>query len=693
MPQPRSIAYGDGWLHVQGGFQVAWLGYRNSVLDRAVLRFQNDVARRTGLDVGRASAAQLRIDCLGEDKGSLTIAARERYELAVKDDAVVLTADGPAGVLRGLATLRQSITNVPGGFAIPAMVIDDAPRFVWRGVMIDVARHFMSLPTLKRQIDAMELVKLNVLHLHLSDNEGFRVESRLYPKLHEGLSQEFYSQTEIRDLVSYAADRGVRIVPEFDVPGHSLAILRAYPKFASGEVENRDYFSAMGSALNPARPETYTFLDRLCGEMAALFPDQYFHVGGDEISGADWATNSQIQDFMQANGLQTKAQLESYFFDRVRKGVRAHGKTVIGWEEVARTAIPDDVVVQTWRSSSAIAKVTAQGNRVIATCGYYLDKLLPGENHYRVDPHDPTACGLTHEQLAEAKAKGLPEALVAEDQGIDPSLQLSPAQQALVLGGEAALWTEIVTEEMLDGRLWPGAAVIAERFWSPASVRDTAEMYRRLIVVHDGLRVAGLADDVNRRRMAARLAPGESEPVALLLDLVAPVRNHAHNHGPLALLKGKAPTPQEFNELADAASADNLVARRFALDAERFVPGDRSGAAALKANLASWRNNHDRFATVARGNLQLEAALPISTDIAALAGIALDAMAAIESGRMPDTDWRGRAQELLDRQFAAEKASTSIIQVFTMQQPPADLLISITPGIRKLVEAAVSLGP
>ena len=145
MPQPRSIVYDDAWLKVEGGFEVEWSGYRNSMLDRAVLRFQIDVARRTGLDVGRAGAGQLRIDCRGEDKGYLTIDARERYSLAIKDDAVVLTADGPAGVLRGLATLRQSITNVPGGFAIPGMAIDDAPRFVWRGVMIDVARHFMSL--------------------------------------------------------------------------------------------------------------------------------------------------------------------------------------------------------------------------------------------------------------------------------------------------------------------------------------------------------------------------------------------------------------------------------------------------------------------------------------------------------------------------------------------------------------------
>jgi hexosaminidase len=315
---------------------------------------------------------------------------------------------------------------------------------------------------------------------------------------------------------------------------------------------------------------------------------------------------------MTANRLTSLHELESFFFERVRTGVVARGKKVVGWEEVARTQIPDDVLVQTWRSSTAVARVTALGNRVIATCGYYVDKLWLAEDHYRIDPQDPAACGLTHQQFAEGKAKGLPAAILAEDQVIDPSLTLSSEQQGRVIGGEAAVWTEMVTEEMLDNRLWPGLAVIAERLWSPASVRDTSDMYRRLIVVHDGLRLAGLVDDANRRRMAARLAPGESEPVALLLDLVAPVRNPAHNRMGTALLKGQKPARQEFNELADAASADSLVARRIELDADRFVTGDRSSAAALTATLSSWRDNHNRFVAVAHHNAQLKAALPIS---------------------------------------------------------------------------------
>ena len=236
--------------------------------------------------------------------------------------------------------------------------------------------------------------------------------------------------------MSYAADRGVRIVPEFDVPGHSLAMLKAYPEYASGEVEGRDYFSAMGSALNPARPETFTFLDRLFGEMAALFPDRYFHVGGDEISCADWKANPQVQEFMRANGLKTLYELESYFFDRVRKGVVAHGKSVIGWEEVARTAIPDDVLVQTWRSSSAVARVTAQGNRVIATCGYYLDKLWPAEAHYRVDPRIrwlwPDTRAVREGKAKECRQPSSPRT------GHRFLAKLSPHSR-LVLGGEASL--------------------------------------------------------------------------------------------------------------------------------------------------------------------------------------------------------------------------------------------------------------
>ena len=691
LPRPLSIEAGESWLRANENFRIEWLGRRDTFLSHAVSRFQADVSRRTGRTASGTGAARLVIDCRGNGAATPAADLREDYSLVVTKDAATLTADAPAGVLRGLATLRQAVTDAPGGFAVPAMVIEDAPRFAWRGVMIDVARHFYSLEALRRQVDMMERVKLNVLHLHLSDDEGFRVESRLYPKLHQGSAPAFYTQTEIRELVAYAADRGVRIVPEFDVPGHALAMLRAYPEYASGPVDGRD--EASSAALDPSNAATFTFLDRLFGEMASLFPDRHFHVGGDEISSTGWKESARIQQFMRTNNLPTVSALASYFFERVRKSVAARGQTVVGWEEVARTSIPNDVVVQAWRSSSAVARVTSRGNRVIATCGYFLDKLWAAEDHYRVDPADPTACGLTHQQYADAKAKGLPAEILSEDLVIDPSLSLSPEAEALVLGGEAALWSELVTEEMLDGRLWPSAAAIAERLWSPAALRDGEDMQRRLMVAHDGLRVAGLLDDANRRKMAARLAPGESEPVALLLDLVAPVRNHAHDRLRMARLRGRAPVAQELNELADAASPNSLVALRFRMSVERFVSGDRSGVAALKAELRSWQDNHERFRVAARDRPLLEVALPISADVSALSTIGLEAITAIERGKAPGTNWRTRAKDVLDRQAAAERASSGMLEVATMEQPPADLLISITPGVRMLAEAAARLRP
>jgi Glycosyl hydrolase family 20, catalytic domain len=224
---------------------------------------------------------------------------------------------------------------------------------------------------------------------------------------------------------------------------------------------------------------------------------------------------------------------------------------------------------------------------VIATCGYYLDKLWPAGDYYRIDPQDPTACGLTREQFAE----GLPGAIPAEHQVIDPLLKLSHAQQALVLGGEAALWPELVSKEMLDGRLWPGAAVMAERLWSSASMRDATEMYRQLIVVHDGLRVTGLADDANRRRMAARLAPDESEPVALRSMFVLPLVHFDS----LAFPNGGAmvPIPDHLRPPQIAAVNDARVANEVAgkMASRRSVPdlfGSGRGVITSRSERLHW---------------------------------------------------------------------------------------------------------
>lgn len=681
MPAPKAATWTAGSLSLEGAFAIQRDGCKDAGLDRAAARFQHDVADLTGMDLAARPGPALRIRC-GAGAG-------EAYRLTVAADGVSLDADGPLGVLRGLATARQLVETNPPGASLPFATIDDAPRFAWRGLMIDTVRHFVTIETLKRQIDAMERVKLNVLHLHLSDNEGFRVESRRYPRLQATGDGRFYTQAQVRDLVAYAAERGVRIVPEFDVPGHTRAVADAYPDLALAPLKPANAFAALDRALDPTKPETYRFLDALFGEMAGLFPDAYFHAGGDEVGDAVLMDHPHVQAFMKARNLASKQALESYFHQRVAAILRKHGKTMIGWEEVAATgAAPKDVVIQAWQTSNATADAVAKGHRTIVSAGYYLNLLEPAAFHYGFDPLDTSTAGLTPAEaekgrkLSPLMAAVLTDALVAK-----PLPPLTPEQEALVMGGEASQWGEISTDEMVDSRLWPRAAALAERFWSPREVRDVADLYRRLPVVQDQLRLQGLQDEAVRQRMAARLAPGDTGSVMTLLDVVGSTRNMARDHRILAMLRGQKIT-QDLNTLADAAPVDSLVAHGFEARARAYAAGDRSGAAALRADLVAWRANDARFQAVAKGRPALEAALPVSADVAALAQAGLLAMDAVEAGKPLAPIDRDQVLALLAKAEAFDAASARPLFAFLGKQPPADLIIKITPGVRALVEAA-----
>ncbi len=658
------------------------------MLDRAAERFQRDLARLTGVETFAAGGPALEITCAAADPGALTLKAREAYRLQVSPRGVALQADGPVGVLRGLATLRQLIETGPGGAAsLPLVAIDDAPRFPWRGVMIDTARHFMSVETIKRQIDAMEQVKLNVLHLHLSDNEAFRVESRRYRRLHEVAGHgQFYTQGQIRELVAYAADRGVRVVPEFDVPGHARAMTLAYPQLAS----NPAGAPAAGlQVLNPASEETYRFVERLFDEMAGLFPDAYFHIGGDEVPDDAWAGDPQVEALMKAEGLKTKAEVEARFHRRIHQALTRRGKIVVGWEEVIDTGtLPRDVVVHAWRTSNATARATALGHKTIVSAGYYLDLLNTAAFSYRLDPLDTSSAGMPPKDAEAArKLHPLVARFVTDGVIVQPMAPLTPEQEALVLGGEAPVWAELVTDEILDSRLWPRAAALAERFWSPREVRDEGDMYARLAVQQDRLRRLGLQDQATRARMASRLAPGVSEPLLVLLDLVGPARNMAHDQRVPALLLGEK-FVQNFNGLADAAPVDSLVARAFVARAERVAAGDAEGRAALRGDFEVWAANHRRVTALAADHPAVREVLPVSADIAEMAAVGLAALDALEAGKPLAPDLAARAKAVLDRADAFEAASARPIFSFFGKRPPADLIIMVTPGVRRLVEAA-----
>src|SRR5579864_3968927 len=330
MPMPASVQTGTGQLAITASFSVSVTGSHDASLDSGVQRFVKQLSKQTGISIrpkeGAAATLQIHVDKgreavqkLGED---------ESYTLIVTDSGAQLNAPTPLGVLNGLATFLQLVQITPNGFAAPAVTIKDQPRFAWRGLLIDVSRHFIPLDVLKRNIDGMAAVKMNVLHWHLSDDQGFRVESKTFPKL-TGMGSEgkYYTQDEIRDLIAYAHDRGIRVLPEFDTPGHSRSWVIGYPELASGPgpftLEQGD------PIIDPTREETYKFLEKFIAEMSKLFPDAYFHIGGDEVDGKQWDANPKIQEFIHSHGMKNNQDLQAYFNQRLEKIVAKNHKIMV----------------------------------------------------------------------------------------------------------------------------------------------------------------------------------------------------------------------------------------------------------------------------------------------------------------------------------------------------------------------------
>ncbi len=314
----------------------------------------------------------------------------ESYDLEISKKGIRLTAPTDIGVIRGIETLKQLIIQRDNRVFLPTAEIADKPRFPWRGLMIDVCRHWIPKEVILRNLDAMAAVKMNVLHLHLSEDQGFRVESRIYPKLHEvGSNGHYYTQDEIREMISYAAERGIRIVPEFDMPGHSKSWQIAYPmlsstsdslKFGSGKG------SLFGPPMDPTKDEVYDFLNDLIGEMAELFPDQYFHIGGDEVNPNFWEEDDRFEAFMEANQLENAHDLQAYFNKRVYSIVTSHDKIMMGWDEISNPDLPDDIIVQSWTSHKSLFHAVQNGGSGILSAGLYLDHILPAGKYYEVDP-------------------------------------------------------------------------------------------------------------------------------------------------------------------------------------------------------------------------------------------------------------------------------------------------------------------
>ena len=645
LPLPEHVAPGSGSLVIDQGLRISFEGFLEPRLERARDRFLMQLSRETGIlhwpepsetqprfviQTGNASEP---VERVGED---------ESYHLEVTPERVVLRAPNPLGVLHGLQTFLQMVEVTDHGFVVPSVTIDDKPRFPWRGLMIDTGRHFIPLDVLRQNIDLMEASKLNVFHWHLSEDQGYRMESKIYPLLQgKGSDGLYYTQDEALALIAYARDRGIRVVPEFDMPAHAASWFVGYPELASGTGPYSIIrkWGVFDPAMDPTRESTYEFLDRFLGEMTAIFPDAYFHIGGDECNGKEWNANARIQKFMHEHQLKDDAALQAYFTSRVEKLVEKYHKITVGWDEVLQPDTPRDVVIQSWRGQESLAVAARQGNRGILSWGYYLDLNQPASQHYGVDP------------LAGAAA------------------HLTPVQENLILGGEAAMWSEFMTPEIISGRIWPRAAAVAERLWSPQSVTDTASMYRRLGIFSQRLPWYGLPPGAVNRAMVQRMI-GNADPSSLLVlaNVVEPPKDYTRE----SLAQYGSYTP--LNKLVDAVPAESQTAREFNELAARIASGRASAAEFSQARhwLDVWQDNDAALQPLLAGSSLTQELAPMSTNLKQAAGIGLDALSSLER------------HEPVSPSVQAQQLDT----LKKLKAPEAVLLDAIVPGVEQLVQAS-----
>jgi hexosaminidase len=650
MPWPAKVKTipGNGQMVLDGSFAVGLEKHADARLRRTVAIFLDDLRRHTGMlpldfSVTTPEKAQLAIHCDHQSKKVQEVGEDESYSLEVTPSGGELSAQTTLGVMRGLQTFLQLIETTPQGFAVPTVVIEDTPRFPWRGLMIDSGRHFIPVEVIKRNLDAMAAVKLNVLHWHLSENQGFRIESKRFPKL-QGMGSDglFYTQEQVRGVITYAHDRGIRVVPEFDMPGHSTAWFVGYPDLASGpgpySVERK--WGVFDPAMDPTRESTYTFLDEFIGEMAGLFPDQFFHIGGDEVNGKQWNANPKIREFMHAHKLKDNAALQAYFNARVQKIVVKHGKTMEGWDEILRPDLPKSIVIQSWRGQKSLADAAQQGYRGLLSSGYYLDLMNSAASHYAVDPTSGAAANL------------------------------SEADQKKILGGEACMWAEYVSGENVDSRIWPRAAAIAERLWSAQSVTDMNSMYARLERINDWLDAYGVTQNTNYHVMLRRIA-GTDDISALrtLVDVVEPVKGYSRPN--LAVTEPTALTP--LNRVVDAAHPESVTARHFSALVDAFLSGVKPEAEPqIRTLLEQWKDNQEKLRPVAENSALVQEIFPVSQHLSALGAAGLQALDYLDRKEKAPDDWKTQQLALVHQAF----------------EPKAQVLLMVAPPVGKLIQAS-----
>jgi hexosaminidase len=484
VPRPSSLEPHEG-LFALSEDSVILLGDERARAPATLLRER--LARGTGFELPMVSDSEA--SCVGdatvialESDDSLT--DDEAYTLEVESERITLRARTSLGFVRASQTLRQLFpaeierepSEVKARWLIPNLTIRDAPRFRYRGLHLDVSRHFWSVAFVKRYIDLLASYKLNVFHFHLTDDQGFRIEIKKYPRLTDvgayrddgtGKYGGFYTQDEIRDIVRYADARGVMVIPEIEMPGHASAALAAYPELGcTGQpVQVVTTWGIFDNLFCPT-DDTFGVLEDVLREVFALFPAKYVHIGGDEVPKVQWQQSAAAQVVMAREGLKDEEELQAYFVRRIEAFARENGRTIIGWDEIVADGVPQSATIMAWRGIEEGKTAAEQGYDVIMTPNQsvYFD-------HYQADP------------AAEPKAIG-GFSTVADVYAFDPLPSgISSAGATHVLGGQGNLWTEyITTEDYAEYMVMPRAIALAEVLWSARENRNYDDFVQRLTV-------------------------------------------------------------------------------------------------------------------------------------------------------------------------------------------------------------------
>jgi hexosaminidase len=679
----------------------------------------------------------------------------ESYQLSITQTKLIIQSISEFGAMHGLTTLVQLLFSTDSNphqselaaqitlpsLVLPLLTIDDKPTFKWRGLLIDSVRHFIPITAIKRQLDGMAGAKLNVFHWHLNDDQGWRIESKRYPKLHQMASDNlYYTQAEIRDVVDYASLLGIRVVPELDVPGHASSIAVAYPELMA---EKKDYvmerqWGVFEPVLDVSDPKVYQFIDALVAEFSQLFPDNYIHIGGDEVNPTQWLNNPTTQTLMQTEQLDNSEDLHHYFNLKVQGILVKYQRKMMGWDEIHHPDLPKDIVIQSWRGLESMNHFANSGYQGVLSTGFYIDQPQYSAYHYRNHPItnvDTQSIASNHRilpkvgdgnnrqgrtwKLSIPRLKGsavtgtftlfsktndnqkqqlngylklnnnafkkvsilssaamlnskllifsldswmgplrfeldiaLPQSTTAVSNSpsknrlfignafyplianelslsVQHDISLAPPLKLVntnnILGGEATLWSELVTQHNIDLRIWPRLFVIAERLWSSPQVSNVDNMYQRLFSIDKfSEKILGLQHNKQQRQGISGLLDDDSNQniIALmqLAQLVEPAHYYTRHH--LKYRQGQYHQLAALDDFVDFLPVESVEFIKLDKLITAYQEGDETVLSSIKLRVKEWQQNDIQLRRLIRTDSRLGNLAPLIKDVEAFNHIA-----------------------------------------------------------------------